>query len=108
MRVPHRLSVEDLLFSPRYFAHHYFHPNTPSLATQDVQGLPRKGSVSPSNHVGRATHHRCHRLESGVKGKTPDLTCPPTNSHLKSSPPLSEALKDRKSTRLNSSHLGIS
>src|ERR1039458_8845019 len=99
-RVLHRLSVRDLLFSPRYFAHHYFHPNTPSLATQDMPGLPRKGSVSPSNHVGRATHHRCHRLESGVKGKTPDLTCPPTNSHLKSSPPLSEALNNKRSVSM--------
>src|ERR1035437_6223707 len=45
-RVGHRLSVEVLLFSPRYFAHHYFHPNTPSLATQDMPVLIDHFSVS--------------------------------------------------------------
>ena len=32
---------ESLLSSPRYFAHN-FHPNTPSLATQDMQGSSQK------------------------------------------------------------------
>src|ERR1039457_495094 len=40
-RVGHGLSVEALLFSPRYFAHN-FHPNTPSLATQDMQSSSQK------------------------------------------------------------------
>jgi|ERR1017187_2302359 hypothetical protein len=40
-RIGHKLSVKALLFSPRYFAHN-FHPNTPSLATQDMQGSSQK------------------------------------------------------------------
>ena len=32
-----------------YFVHHYFHPNTPLLAAQDMHGL--MGSVHPRNPV---------------------------------------------------------
>jgi hypothetical protein len=53
-RVGHRLSVlsvKALLFSPRYFAHHYFHPNTPSLATQDIPVSTDHVGVSGTVHL---------------------------------------------------------
>src|SRR5450759_2273265 len=46
------------------------------------------------------TYRRLYRLESGLKGKTRDLIWPPTNSHLKSSPPPSRVLNNKSSVSM--------
>src|ERR1035437_5517964 len=86
---------ESLLSSPRYSAH----PSIPTrrcLRHKIYRVLAKIGGVSFKSLWG-STCHRRHRIESGLKGNTPDLIWPPTNSHPKSSPPPSKDLNNRSS-----------
>jgi uncharacterized membrane protein len=44
------LEADQQLWRVGYFVHHYFHPNTPQLATQDIHGLTDQIGVSGAAH----------------------------------------------------------
>src|ERR1017187_8802604 len=73
-----------------YFVHHYFHPNTPLLAAQDIHGLMNHISA-PAQFTGRrgCDRFRVKSQEDSVLGKLPPLySAPISETRIRGGAPL--------------------